>query len=125
MVWRSDLLSLLSIAEHISRICLNNENYQRKAESHMNTGRITQLTSLPEPDWMATGSNPPIMLDEAEQKKAERELFKRLSDKNIAKFDFETSSFLLSLKTILYNASPEDFQLLKHAAQAIADKYGL
>ena len=91
----------------------------------MNTGKITQLTSepLPKPDWMATGSNPPIMLDEAEQKKADERLKWRFE--RISHLDFDTSNYLWHFKLALTLASPEDFQLLKYAAQAIADKYGL
>lgn len=95
----------------------------------MDTGRITQLTSLPKPDWVKTGSNPQIMLDEAEQKRADealRERYKQLDLLRLtAKFEDGVYAFLLHVKNAVLYASPEDFQLLKHAAQAIADKYKL
>ena len=97
----------------------------------MNTGKITQLTSepLPKPDWMTTGQYPPIMLDGAEQRrtdKALRERYKRLDPLRLtAKFEDGVYAFLLHVKNAVLYASPKDFKLLKHAAQAIADKYGL
>lgn len=64
-----------------------------------------------------------IELDTAEQKKMDEELRERF--KKAAEEERIDDVALISLATGIYFASPEDFQLLKHAAKDIADRHGL
>lgn len=72
-----------------------------------------------------------ITLDTEEQEKMDEELkerFKKYFDNfNISKESRDKSMghFLFKLCWTLLSASPEDFQLLKHAAKDIADRHNL